>query len=85
LSGFLGLVHGIGIEAAGIGGVGAVVDAVEEVGRLAGDHDDRPGGSETHDLVRRQQGPPLEVFARPRRTAAGRVLKPVWEDWLVVR
>jgi hypothetical protein len=53
----------VGIEAPGVGGVGEVVEAVEEPGRLAGDHDDRPGGPEPHDLVRGQQGPPLDVFA----------------------
>jgi hypothetical protein len=56
-------VHRVRIEAAGIGRVGEVVDAVKEPGRLAGDHDDRPGGPEPHDFVRGQQGPPLDVFA----------------------
>ena len=38
--------HRAGIPAAGEGGVGAVVEAVEQVERLAGNHDDRPGGPE---------------------------------------
>jgi hypothetical protein len=42
--------------------VGAVVEAVEEVRRLACDHDDRPGGAEAHDLVGGQQRAAVAVF-----------------------
>jgi hypothetical protein len=56
-----GEVHGVGVEVASVSGVGEVVDAVEEPGRLAGDHDDRPGGPEPHDLVRGHEGTTITV------------------------
>ena len=58
-----GEVHRVAIGAGGIGGVGAVVEAGEQVGRLAGDHDDRPGGAEAHDLVGSEKRPAGQVLA----------------------
>ncbi len=39
-----------------------MIEAVEEVRRLACDHDDRPGGAEAHDLVGGQQRAAVAVF-----------------------
>ena len=63
--------HRVGIEAPGVGGVRQVVDAIEQIGRLAGEHDDRPLGAEAHDLIGREQRPTLDVFADTGGDGAG--------------
>ena len=60
-------VHGVGIGPPCIGGVDEVVDPGEEVERFSGDHDDRPGRTEPHGLVRGQQRASLQVFTGPGR------------------
>jgi hypothetical protein len=61
-------VHGVELEAAGVGYVVEVVEAVKEVGGFAGDHDDRPSGSKPHDLCK--QDPKLTRHPPPNRSHA---------------
>lgn len=55
--------HRVGVEPAGEGRVGAIVEAVEQIRRLACDHDDRPGGAEAHDFVGGQERAAVAVLA----------------------
>jgi hypothetical protein len=67
-------VHRVGIEAAGIGGVREVVDAIGEVGRFARHHDDRLRRAEPHHLVGREQRTTVRMLALARRGGAGAIL-----------
>jgi hypothetical protein len=64
--------------------VGAVVEAVEEVRRLACDHDDRPGGAEAHDLVGGQQRAAVAVFVAAGDRGPGLNAWPEWRERLAV-
>ena len=67
----MGQVQRVRIEAAGIGWVSEVADAIEQVRGLTRHQHDRPGRAEAHDLIRCQQGPALQMFPGAAGRAAG--------------